>query len=114
MLKTSSYISDDTRPVFVTGGDGTVIAQNKPARRMLGPGTGKYCWDVVGKLDGAKRAPCRRGCALELLASGLGHSQDAQFKLYPLIIFEILRLMLSIRNLLSTARDNATLQKSLG
>jgi DNA-binding CsgD family transcriptional regulator len=82
MLKTSSYISDDTRPVFVTGGDGTVIAQNKPARRMLGPGTGKYCWDVVGKLDGAKRAPCRRGCALELLASGLGHSHDAQFKLH--------------------------------
>ena len=81
MLKASSYMSDDLRPVIVTGGDGTVIAQNKPARRVLGPGTGKHCWDVMGKMDGAKRLPCRRGCALELLASGMDYSQDAQFKL---------------------------------
>jgi DNA-binding CsgD family transcriptional regulator len=81
MLKTGSYAFDDTRPVIVTGGDGTVISQNKPARRMLGPGTGKMCWDVVGKLDGARRLPCRRGCVLELMASGTDESQESQFNL---------------------------------
>jgi len=81
MLKASTYTFDDTRPVIVTGGDGTVISQNKSARRMMGPGTGKYCWDVVGKLEGARMLPCRRGCVLELMASGVEESQEAQFKL---------------------------------
>ena len=67
MLKTGTYGNEDTRPVVVTGEDGTVVAQNKPARRMLGPGTGKYCWDVMGKLEGARMLPCRRGCVLELI-----------------------------------------------
>jgi DNA-binding CsgD family transcriptional regulator len=81
MLKTSSYRSDGRNPVIVTGGDGTVIAQNKPARRLLGPGTGKNCWDVVGKMDGARMLPCRSGCVVELLASGIDSSQNTQFKL---------------------------------
>lgn len=81
MLKASFYTSDDARPIMVTGGDGTVISQNKPARRMLGPGTGKFCWDVVGKLQGARMLPCRRGCVLELLASGMEDSQESEFKL---------------------------------
>ena len=80
MLKASSGANDDVRPVLVTGGDGAIIAQNKPARRMLGSGTGKFCWDVVGKLAGARTLPCRRGCALELLASGVESSQEVQFK----------------------------------
>jgi DNA-binding CsgD family transcriptional regulator len=81
MLKTSTYTFNDKHPVVVTGGDGTVIAQNKPARRMLGPGTGKFCWDVVGKLEGARMLPCRRGCVIELLASGMESAQHTQFKL---------------------------------
>jgi DNA-binding CsgD family transcriptional regulator len=81
MLKTSSYTFDGTHPVIVTGGDGTVISQNKPARRMLGPGTGKYCWDVVGRLEGARMLPCRRGCVLELFASGIEDSKESEFKL---------------------------------
>jgi len=81
MLKTSSHTFDDKHPVIVTGGDGTVIAQNKPARRMLGPGTGKFCWDVMGKLEGARMLPCRRGCVIELLASGMDCAQQTQFKL---------------------------------
>jgi DNA-binding CsgD family transcriptional regulator len=81
MLKASTYTFDNTRPVVVTGGDGIVISQNKPARRMMGPGTGKFCWDVVGKLEGARMLPCRRGCVLELMASGVEESQESQFKL---------------------------------
>ena len=81
MLKASSYTFDDRHPVMVTGGNGIVISQNKSARRLLGPGTGKFCWDVVGKLEGARRLPCRRGCVLEMMASGTEDSQEAQFSL---------------------------------
>ncbi len=83
MLRASCHKFDDTRPVVVAGGGGVVIAQNKSARRMLGPGTGKYCWDVVGKLevDDGETLPCRRGCVLELLASGMDCSEHGHFKL---------------------------------
>ena len=74
-------MSENTHPVVITGGDGNVIALNKPARRMLGPGTGKPCWDVVGKLEDAKMLPCRNGCALELLASDDNNSRHTSFKL---------------------------------
>jgi DNA-binding CsgD family transcriptional regulator len=74
-------MSDTVCPVVVTGGDGNVIAQNKPARRMLGPGTGKPCWDVVGKLKDAEMLPCRNGCVLELLASGKNCSRHTRFRL---------------------------------
>ena len=82
MLRGDSHRFDDTRPVVVAGGDGAVIAQNKSARRLLGPGTGKYCWDVVGKLevDEGETLPCRRGCVLDLLASGMDCSEHTQFK----------------------------------
>ena len=81
MLKSGSYVVDDQRPVLVAGGDGCIISQNKSARRLLGPGTGKYCWNVVRELDGAKRLPCRQGCVMELIASGMDTSQDTEFKL---------------------------------
>lgn len=68
----------DTRPVFVAGGDGTIIAQNKAALIMLSLGMGKYCWDVVGKLEDSEMLPCRHGCVLELLASGMDCSQYTQ------------------------------------
>lgn len=71
---------EDTRPVIIAGADGTVIAQNKPARRLLGPGTGKYCWDVVGGLEDAENLPCRPGCVLALLASGMDCSQHTELK----------------------------------
>jgi len=83
MLNPGSYnnMFDDTRPVIVAGGDGSIIAQNKPARRMLGSGTGKYCWDVMGKLADAEMLPCREGCVAKLLAVGMDCSQHTQFKL---------------------------------
>ncbi len=72
----------DTRPVIVAGGDGSVIAQNKPARRLLGSGTGKYCWDVMGELDESESLPCSEGCVLRLLAAGMDCSHHTQFKLH--------------------------------
>ncbi len=38
--------------------DGTVWAQNAPARRLMGEGLGKPCWDVVGGISGAEGLPC--------------------------------------------------------
>lgn len=71
----------DNRPVIVAGGDGSVIAQNKTARRLLGPGTGKYCWDVMGKLGEPETLPCSEGCVLHLLAAGVECAHHTQFKL---------------------------------
>jgi DNA-binding CsgD family transcriptional regulator len=50
---------------------------------MLGPGTGKFCWDFVGQLkdDDDENMPCRYGCVMELLAKGMDCSQQTQFKL---------------------------------
>ena len=71
---------DDTSPIVVAGGDGRVLAENRPARRMLGPGTGKYCWDFVGQLkDDEEKIPCRDGCVMELLEEGMDCSQQTQF-----------------------------------
>lgn len=78
MQKLGTDMLDDIRPVVIAGVDGKVIAQNKSARRMLGPGTGKYCWDVVGKMEKTKKLPCHQGCVIKLLASGLD-SQEVQF-----------------------------------
>lgn len=80
MLRSGTQMFDNTRPVVIASGDGVVIAQNKSARRVLGPGTGKNCWDVVGKMENAQRLPCHDGCVAELLASGMD-SLDTQFKL---------------------------------
>lgn len=80
MLKPGSYMFDNTRPVVIAGGDGHVIAENKAARRVLGPGIGQYCWDVVGALEAAEQLPCREGCVLELLALGMDCSQHSRFE----------------------------------
>jgi DNA-binding CsgD family transcriptional regulator len=72
---------ENTRPVIVAGGDGSVIAQNKPSRRLLGPGTGKLCWDVMGKLFDTETLPCREGCVGKLLSAGMDCSQHTQLKL---------------------------------
>lgn len=65
--QTAGNIPDDTDPVVITGNDGRVMAQNEVARGLLGSANGRYCWDVVGGLEGAEDLPCRRGCVMELL-----------------------------------------------
>jgi DNA-binding CsgD family transcriptional regulator len=84
MLNPGSYrnMFENRRPVVVAGGDGTIIAQNKPARRLMGPGTGQYCWDVMSQLDDTEMLPCREGCVLKLLSVGMDCSQNTQFKMH--------------------------------
>jgi DNA-binding CsgD family transcriptional regulator len=68
----------ETPAVVIAREDGTVMAQNAPARTMMGAGTGSLCWDVVPGLEEAEGLPCRRGCVRELLRSGLEQSQQAR------------------------------------
>ena len=73
---------DNTRPIIISDVDGKVVAHNKPAQRMLGTGTGKFCWDFVGQLkDDENKMPCVKGCVMELLAKGMDCSQQTQFSL---------------------------------
>jgi DNA-binding CsgD family transcriptional regulator len=68
----------ETPAVVISRDDGTVIAQNAPAREMMGAGMGGMCWDVVPGLEEAEGLPCRKGCVRELLTSGLEQSQLAR------------------------------------
>ncbi len=64
--------------VVVCREDGTVVAQNTPARRLMGAGKGRPCWEVVGGLKDAEGLSCARGCVRELLASGLERSRHGR------------------------------------
>ncbi len=76
----SEKMFETKHPVVVAGEDGRVIALNKSARGLLGPGIGEYCWEVVGGLENAEMLPCSEGCVVELLARGPGTSQHTKFK----------------------------------
>ncbi len=66
--------------VVVTNQDGEVISRNLVARRILGGKPEGYCWDVVGQIQGAEGLPCRYGCVMELLSSGLDRARRTEFK----------------------------------
>ena len=61
--------------------DGTVLAQNEPARRLAGEGLGRPCWDVVGRIGGAEGLPCATGGAARLLARRPVRCADTSFSL---------------------------------
>ena len=66
--------------VLVVQEDGLVSAQNRVALRLLGRKTGKYCWDVVGGLEGAEGLPCRNGCVRQLLVAGMDNAAHTPFR----------------------------------
>ena len=74
-------MSSEAPAVVVAKRDGTVMTQNAPARRLMGPGKGSPCWDVVGGLKRAEGLPCERGCVGALLNAGVEHSQHNRLKL---------------------------------
>ncbi len=67
--------------VVVARNDGVLVSQNATARRLMGPGEGKLCWNVVGGLENAEGLPCRANCVARLLAAGLEHTQRVHLKL---------------------------------
>ena len=74
-------MSHEVPAVVVAKRDGGVVAQNAPARRLMGAGRGKHCWDVVGGLENAEGLPCQRDCVAGLLASGMERSQHTRPRL---------------------------------
>lgn len=68
-------------PLVIVREDGTVLAQNAPARRLMGEGLGRPCWDVVGGIDGAEGLPCAPGGARRLLARRPGQPAEGCFSL---------------------------------
>jgi DNA-binding CsgD family transcriptional regulator len=67
--------------VVVAQRDGTVVAQNASARRLMGPADGRACWNVVGALKDTDGLPCAFGCVRELLASGLERARHTRIAL---------------------------------
>lgn len=73
--------SRGTPSLVITEARGSVIAQNESARRLMGNGVGRACWDVVGALPDAEGLPCRPGCVSRLLQSGLERASHAPIRL---------------------------------
>lgn len=71
-----------TVPALVVAQEnGTVVAQNAPARRLMGNGRGRPCWDVFTGLRDAEGLPCARGCVRWLIAGGLERTQHTSVAL---------------------------------
>jgi DNA-binding CsgD family transcriptional regulator len=67
--------------VVVASEDGKLVSQNAPARRLMGEGWGKPCWQVVGGLENAEDLPCQKGCVGRLIAEGMNRAQHTDIKL---------------------------------
>lgn len=74
-------MSREVPVVVVADRSGAVVAQNVPAQRLMGVGTGKGCWEVIGGLENAEGLPCRRDCVAALLTSGMESSQHERPKI---------------------------------
>jgi len=70
----------ETPAVIVAQRDGTVVSQNPHAQKLMGPGTGRPCWEVVPGLDQAEGLPCQKGCVAALLRHGIEQSQQAHVR----------------------------------
>lgn len=69
----------ESAAVVVADADGNVVEHNRCARRLLGDGTGKSCWDYVGSLPGAVGLPCIRGCVQASLREGIEMTRRRRF-----------------------------------
>jgi DNA-binding CsgD family transcriptional regulator len=61
--------------------DGTVVAQNASARKLMAKGLGRPCWEVVGGLPDAEGLPCAQGCVRQLIREGVERTRDTQITL---------------------------------
>ena len=61
--------------VVVSQPGGEVVAQNERSLRVIGPGIGLPCWDVLGRAPLARALPCHPDCVGELLDDEDGHTQ---------------------------------------
>jgi DNA-binding CsgD family transcriptional regulator len=61
--------------------DGTVVAQNACARKLMEKGLGRPCWDVVGGLAEANGLPCAQGCVRDLIRDGVERTRHTRITL---------------------------------
>lgn len=61
---------------------GNVLALNRAARRLLGDGVARPCWDVVGEVDGAEGLPCAQGCVREMVRAGMNEVRQTPIRLH--------------------------------
>ena len=61
--------------------DGTVVAQNACARKLMEDGLGRPCWEVVGGLPEADGLPCSRGCVRDLIREGVERTRHSRITL---------------------------------
>ena len=73
-------MSCDPPAVVVAAKDGRVLAQNAAARRLMGTGTGRPCWELVGTVAPGAGLPCEPGCAGALLSAGGDRSRHTSFQ----------------------------------
>jgi DNA-binding CsgD family transcriptional regulator len=59
---------------------GNVLALNRTARRLLGDGVDRPCWDVVGSMPDAEGLPCTPGCVREMLKGGLNEARHTPIR----------------------------------
>ncbi len=53
--------------ITLVGKDGTTLAHNRSAGRLLGRNTGRACWQVMGSLADTEGLSCSRACVAELM-----------------------------------------------
>ena len=68
--------SAPTPALLIATEDGTVVAQNQPARRLMGDGRGRSCWNVVGQTPDAEGLPCAQGCVRQILCNRLDEARN--------------------------------------
>ena len=61
--------------------DGTVVAQNGYARKLMEKGLGRPCWEVVGGLAEADGLPCAEGCVRCLIRDGVERTRHTRITL---------------------------------
>jgi DNA-binding CsgD family transcriptional regulator len=75
-------VSTTRQPAIVAARkDGTVVAQNACARKLMSKGVGRPCWEVVGGLPDAEGLPCSRGCVGDLIRDGVERTRDTKITL---------------------------------
>ncbi len=80
MIHTESLSLGQSPAVTLIGKDGATLAQNRSAELLLGPGSGRACWQVMTSLAETEGLSCSRGCAAALMKGGLESARRTRFR----------------------------------
>ncbi len=66
--------------ITLVGKDGATLTRNRSAERLLGGGTGRACWEVMGSLAGTEGLCCSRDCVAALMKGSLEAARHTRFR----------------------------------